>query len=84
MILKHMQVQYNRMPDRPATLYYACGKQDGKMYESHVVVNDAETITKTREQIDKYVTQKLQQGIRELTIQEQQQREQEMKGAILC
>jgi hypothetical protein len=82
--LKHMHVQYNRIPNQAATLYYAYGEQDGRMFESNVVVNDTETITKSREQIDYHVTQQLEQGIRELTIQEQHRRKEEMKGGILC
>jgi hypothetical protein len=79
-----MVTQYNRIPNQAATLYYAYGEQKGKMYESHLVVKDVETITKSRNQIDEYITKKLEQNITELTPQEKQRREQEMKGAILC
>lgn len=84
MKLKDMLTQYNRIPNQAATLYYAYGEQNGKMFESSIVVNDTETITKSREQIDNYITRKLNESITELTIQEIQRRKEEMKGAILC
>lgn len=83
MKLKHMTVQFNRVPGRAATLYYAVGQEHGKTYESHFLVNDSDVISMDNFQLDTYVTIGLNNGITELTDAEIQRRQQEMSGAVL-
>lgn len=82
MKLKHMAVKFTEIPAQHATLYYAYGEQDGRMYESHALVTNMEILPLQTEQLNLYVTNKLEAGIRELTLAEQMKRAQEMQGVL--
>lgn len=82
MKLKHMAIKFTEIPEQRATLYYACGVEDGRMYESHALVTDMEIIPLQTEQLNMYVTKKLEASIVELTLEEQMKRAQEMQGVL--
>uniref|UniRef100_UPI001C2FC096 hypothetical protein n=1 Tax=Cohnella sp. GbtcB17 TaxID=2824762 RepID=UPI001C2FC096 len=66
MLLKNMTVLYTHVPEAEATLYYACGEQDGKMYETHYTLQDATLRLLNAFQIDELVTRELAANICEL------------------
>jgi len=78
-----MKVQYNRMPDRPATLYYAFGEENGVTYESNLLVYDSEILLMDAFQLDTFVTIGLTSNIRELTQQEFVNRIEEIREVML-
>lgn len=80
MKLKHMTVRYTHVPESESTLYYAYGQQDGKRYESVFELPDNVFRMLNAFQIDERVTNGLTENIREVTAEELEQREREMRG----
>lgn len=84
MKLKHMKVQYTHIPEAGCTLYYAFGvdPEDGKMYESHYELLDTTVRLLDRYQLEVLVTRELAAGIVEVTREELDRRNAEMRGEV--